>query len=331
MNATNQKTEPAADRRTMPLRATEIAESPAPTRVKIAPWGQVESKSGVFLVDDESAQLVLDAFENHGADLPIDYEHQTLGGPYASPNGQAPAAGWIKRVEVAPGAGLYALVEWTADAMRQIANRQYRYLSPVAIVRHDDNRLIAVHSVALTNKPAIINADPIINRDDANRDAAPPRGTPPQSVPDAQTALKRLRRRLDVGQSADVAAILIAAGDKLDAQTLDLNIRDAERRVREAEGARRLTPAQRGFAVRLAMRDPELFESWLVTVPQAAPTGRMEPPAQGESGKSRHTLAASAKSEYRAEPLLQSVTTEDAYVALCLKERRAPDGATQTT
>ena len=83
-----------ADRELAPLNATRLADSGVPTRVRIAPWGRVESTSGMFVVDEESARLVLEAFEEHGTDLPIDYEHQTLGGQFASPSGPAPAAGW---------------------------------------------------------------------------------------------------------------------------------------------------------------------------------------------------------------------------------------------
>lgn len=49
-----------------------------PSRVLIARWGLVESTSGSFVLDDESARRAVEAFETHGTDLPIDYEHQTL-------------------------------------------------------------------------------------------------------------------------------------------------------------------------------------------------------------------------------------------------------------
>ena len=70
-----------------------------PCEVLVAPWGLVQSTSGTFVVDAEGAELAIRAFESQGTDLPIDYEHQTLGGRYASPSGQAPAAGWVKRLE----------------------------------------------------------------------------------------------------------------------------------------------------------------------------------------------------------------------------------------
>ena len=133
-----------------------------PSRVLIAPWGLVESTNGSFVLDDESAQRAVEAFEDHGTDLPIDYEHQTLGGTYASPSGRAPAAGWIKRLVAEPGVGLLAEIEWTDDAKQMLAAKEYRYLSPVAIIRKTDRKLVAIHSAALTNKPAIVGMKPII-------------------------------------------------------------------------------------------------------------------------------------------------------------------------
>lgn len=57
----------------------------------------------------------------------IDYEHQT---DHTSENGQpAPAAGWIRELDVRGGA-LWGRVEWTAKAAASIAAREYRYISP---------------------------------------------------------------------------------------------------------------------------------------------------------------------------------------------------------
>ena len=76
-----------ADREVTALAAAPLAAGPIPEVVLIVPWGEVESTNGRFTVDEESGRLVVEAFEAHGCDLPIDYEHQTLGGPYTSPNG----------------------------------------------------------------------------------------------------------------------------------------------------------------------------------------------------------------------------------------------------
>lgn len=292
-----------------PLDSTHLATARVPVRVRIAPWGQVESTSGRFVVDDESAQLVVEAFTQHETDLPIDYEHQTLGGAYASPSGQAPAAGWIKKIDVVPNDGIYAYVEWTAPALEQLAAKQYRYLSPVALVRKSDRKLIGLHSVALTNKPAIAGMDPLVNRAEVQSDA--------------RTAMQSLREHLELEADSDVDTILVAADRRLDALHRDRELREAEDLVRVAVRSGKVTPAQREFAVRLALRDPNLFDEWVRTTPVVIPLGRTSPPDTGVAVASQHGLAAKARLEFRAHPALADLTSEDAFVADTLRQQDA--------
>lgn len=137
----------------------------APARVLVIPWGEVASKSRDMVVDEESARAVIEAFAAHGVDLPIDYEHQTLGGEYASPDGTAPAAAWIKSLQPDPGVGIWANVEWTQRGAELVRAKEYRYLSPVAIVRKRDGKVMALQSVALTNTPAIVGMSPVVNKE----------------------------------------------------------------------------------------------------------------------------------------------------------------------
>lgn len=134
-----------------------------PERVLIVPWGQVRSKTGDFIFDAESARLIRQEIAKQGVELAVDYEHQTLGGNYSSPDGKAPAAGWIKRLEVEEGVGLWAFVQWTPPAARALSVREYRYLSPVVLVRKSDGKVVGLHSVALTNTPAIEGFPAIVN------------------------------------------------------------------------------------------------------------------------------------------------------------------------
>ena len=135
----------------------------APGRILIVPWGAVRSASGDFLCDHASAAAMIAAHTGHGVDLPIDYEHETLGGDYAAPSGIAPAAGWVKSLEVEAGVGVWANVEWTERGAGYVRAKEYRYLSPVVMVRKTDRRAVELHSIALTNKPAIVDMRPIVN------------------------------------------------------------------------------------------------------------------------------------------------------------------------
>lgn len=129
-----------------------------PEWVQLLPSGQVHSVKGDFKVDDESASSIIDYYKSRENDIVIDYEHQTLDGV------EAPAAGWIKEIENRGKEGIWAKVEWTERAQQYIASKEYRYLSPVVMVRKKDHKAVAIHSVGLTNAPAISGMRPIINK-----------------------------------------------------------------------------------------------------------------------------------------------------------------------
>jgi phage I-like protein len=281
---------------------------------------------------------VVERFEDHGCDLPIDYEHQTLGGSYASPTGQAPAAGWIKRLEAKPGEGIVAHVHWTDPATEQLAERQYRYLSPVAVVRKSDRKLVALHSVALTNKPAIVGMQPIVNHDGAGNCTVQDsecgiqdRGVPPTTnsticdvqakVGSADEAGGALRRQLALEAECSDSEVLVAATRRLAVLEDENRQRRAADRVAAAMAAGKLTPAQRNWASRLCLSDESLFDEYVGTAPVVVQTGRLEAPAASNGPGGEAAIATRARSEYRSHPELAALTSEEAYVAEALREK----------
>lgn len=138
------------------LKGGEVEVQGAPEIIRILPLGHVTSQKGEFDVDEESLQLMREGIAQHGVDVVIDYEHQTLDGV------QAPAAGWVKGLSIQDG-HIVAKVEWTARAAEYLKNREYRYISPVITVRKSDGKATGLHSLALTNTPAIDHMDPIVN------------------------------------------------------------------------------------------------------------------------------------------------------------------------
>jgi phage I-like protein len=130
--------------------------SGAPSEVKILPMGHVKSQKGDFIVDDESFNLIKQYYKDRKIDIVIDYEHQTL------EDVQAPAGGWIKDLTKGEDA-IIAKVDWTPKATEYLKNKEYRYLSPVVLTRKSDKKAVILHSVALTNTPAIDGMFPIIN------------------------------------------------------------------------------------------------------------------------------------------------------------------------
>lgn len=127
-----------------------------PSEIKLLPLGIVHSQKGDFLVDDESFELIRKRFKERKLDIVIDYEHQTLN------DVQAPAGGWIKELYKGEDA-IIAKVEWTSRAAEYLKNKEYRYLSPVVIVRKKDQKATTIHSAALTNTPAIDGMFAVVN------------------------------------------------------------------------------------------------------------------------------------------------------------------------
>lgn len=131
-----------------------------PEEIKILPLGMVTTQKGDFIVDEKSFELIASEFARRKLDKVIDYEHQTL------KDVQAPAAGWIKSLRLSDDA-VMAKVEWNPKATGYLENKEYKYLSPVVRVRPTDNRAVLLHSVALTNTPAIDGMFAIL-KDDSN-------------------------------------------------------------------------------------------------------------------------------------------------------------------
>ena len=125
--------------------------SGAPEWVELLPAGpEVEGRDGRRWRLDDAAALARMSLDG-SADLPIDYEHATA---IKAPQGEpAPAAGWIKELEVRQGA-LWGRVEWTDRGRAVVEAREYRYLSPVFLhTKGTSPRIVRLLSAGLTNSP----------------------------------------------------------------------------------------------------------------------------------------------------------------------------------
>lgn len=223
-----------------------------PARILVLPWGDVRATNGDFVVDAESAGLIAQAFAEHATDLPIDYEHQTLGGEWSSPSGQAPAAGWIKSIEIEPGNGIFARVEWTPNAAEMIGKREYRYLSPVVKVREKDKKATGLHSCGLTNKPAIIDMKPLVNKDKTPADGGSKRAVAMDEIIKALgltagsdeaacvTAIKAMKEKLTASETASIQAnklrVVVCKAAGLDEKATDEQVVTSAATLRKAKG-----------------------------------------------------------------------------------------------
>lgn len=281
--------------------------SEAPDEIKILPLGTVHSQKGDFVVDDESFNLINRHFENRGLDLVIDYEHQTL------KDVQAPAGGWIKKLVKTKDA-IAAQVEWTAKAKQYLENKEYKYLSPVVICRKSDGKAVALHSVALTNTPAIDGMFALVNSIDISSPAGAEGGNSMElkkivallglpedaTETDVEKAIQELKRQekaeevvanktiMDLlelkadAKTEDVAAKIMelkGTADKTkDEMILELkrrmDERDTEELVTMALKQGKISAAQKTWAKEYALKDAEGFQAFVAKAPAVVPIGK---------------------------------------------------------
>lgn len=175
--------------------AIAASDGSAPAWVHLLPAGRFEGAahggSGPWTVVDPEA--VIEASLADGRPLMIDYDHQAEFGAQPGVGGTAPAAGWITRIE-ARGDGLWGLVEWTRAGARAIAEREYRFLSPVFTYDKKTGAVSQILRAGLTNTPAL-TLQAIASRGDSDP---------------MEDLLKELRKLLKLADDADDKAATAA-------------------------------------------------------------------------------------------------------------------------
>ena len=298
--------------------------------VLLAPDGVVESTNGRFIVDAEGAAMMVESFERQGVQLVVDFEHQTLGGAYSAPDGRAPAAGWVTRIFYEVGRGVSALVKWNSKTREAIREGAYGYVSPVLIVRKNDLKAIGLHSVALTNKPAIAGLERIAASQNANAD------TTTKAVLVANAARKALGLNDDADADLVVASVttlkartagVAAIETELAALKAQIHNQEAEQWVGaySAKGVVGIgsndaeRKADREMILRMACSSradcERVLQQRLAFLP---PSGVTTPPT------GRQTVIARAEREYRGNPGHQRATSLVAFVSNALREKSLP-------
>jgi phage I-like protein len=226
-------------------------------------WGR--DGRGPYRLD---VQAVLDAFRAHGADLPVDYEHQSLSaGDKAGP---VPAAGWIQDLE-ARDDGLWARVSWTPTARQLLAAKEYRYLSPV--FRHDkQGRVVALEGAGLTHMPnlylraAARQEDPMDLTPLAEALGIDPSADIETIAAHAKQLREAATREPDPTQWVPMSQHK-AVADELARLQAEIAKGKAESAVREAMSQGKLSPAMRDWALSYAVKDPDGFAEWVKAAP----------------------------------------------------------------
>ena len=245
--------------------------------VKLLPLGLVHSTKGDFQVDNESFQAIRCKFTERQLPIPIDYEHQTL------KDMQAPAAGWIKDI-VLKSDGIYGAVAWMERAVEYLKNKEYRYLSPVVLTQGKERWVVALHSAALTNSPAIDAMTPVTCSDKPSEGEG---GADQGEADSSGKGMEALMELLQLDPSAIMEDIYQAVAALLEGrEALKLNAdacqfevarMKADGVVLEALKEGKVLPFQRDWAFQSAMNDLDSFALWLKSAPQVVPTGEVCP------------------------------------------------------
>lgn len=125
--------------------------SSAPEWIELLPAGDFAGRDGrgPFRLSHPGKVIAATDGLRMEAGLPIDYDHAT---DFAAPAGRpAPAAGWIRAMEVRDSA-LWGRVEWTRHGAAAVLTHEYRYISPV-FEYSQDGEVQRLLRAALTNNP----------------------------------------------------------------------------------------------------------------------------------------------------------------------------------
>jgi phage I-like protein len=118
---------------------------------------------GPFIAKDIPAIIAKSLANSVDGKLPIDVNHSI---DVAAPNGgPSPAVGWIVELQSRDD-GLWGKVEWTPEGIRLLADKAYRFLSPVLF--HEQNVVTWVARASLVNWPALHGLAPVLNSNQPN-------------------------------------------------------------------------------------------------------------------------------------------------------------------
>ncbi|WP_328184637.1 phage protease [Marinobacter sp. OP 3.4] len=131
----------------------ELPPGEVPEWVELLPAGEILTGRDGRTWRNRDPQAVVEASMHPGIDMVIDWEHAS---EHRAPKGEdAPAAGWVKQMEVRDGA-VWGRVEWTKKAAAQLEGKEYRYLSPVFLFTRDERLIVRLTNAGLTNQPNLV-------------------------------------------------------------------------------------------------------------------------------------------------------------------------------
>lgn len=261
---------------------------------------------GFFDLTRADAERIIADFAERGKDLVVDYDHQSV-----AEGAQAPAAGWIRALRLTDE-GLVADVEWTEKARAALSAREYRYHSPV-INFGAGGHPAKLHSVALTNHPALHQYAPLVAHDTEEKHMNEhlknlsellecPTAYDDGKDQDAE-AFAAVKAKIEAMKTAEtektaflekhgaktfddidgMIAGMVPAAEKAELQK-KLDAIEAGKAVEKAFADGKLVEAQREWAKAYAEKDRKAFSDFVESAPVVVPLGD-NPPCGPKKGK----------------------------------------------
>ncbi len=252
----------------------------APEWIQIFPEGpDVPTMDGrAFKMSDPEAFVRAQSISS-ATPIMVDYDHLSAFMP--EDNGDQTAAGWIEELEVRDGQ-VWAKVSWTIRAARQIAEREYRFVSPEFMANKKTKEITKLDAVALVNRPAfqmkaLARKNPKTNGDPDMKAIAKALGLPDDATEEQiLTAINSQKTELASEKAAKVTPSTKDFMPRADydsvlarAETAEGELADAKDETRKGEveaviasavTAGKIAPASKGHYVALAMASEEGFE-----------------------------------------------------------------------
>ena len=135
---------------------------PLPSAFRIFSAGVNESTQGPLIFDEKSAELVMAQYVEHGVDVCIDLQHDSVDAAARAMRDDAADARGYCKLAVRDGELWAVDVTWSPDGERRLRERRQRYISPVAIYDEKTLRVTELFNLALVSMPASHNAVPLV-------------------------------------------------------------------------------------------------------------------------------------------------------------------------
>lgn len=307
--------------------------SAAPVDFRIIPAGEFRSWDGRptecanWICTEEDGRRIVAELLARQSPRVIDYEHNTL---RAKQDGtKAVAAGWFKNAEWrADGVWLIG-VDWTAQAAQEIADKAYRFVSPVFSFDPNSGRVGSLLYAALTNDPGLDGLTDLAALA-AGLLLLPPTNPMENSMPEM---LKKLLAALGLQETATEAEALsavaglktnvaslsaqvatpdpskfvpiatlsalqgehVALQGQLAALSAEVNGGKLDKVINDGLAAGKLTPATEAWARDLGKKDLAALTAFLAATSVVVTPGTTQTNGQGDAGKSTVALTAEQK------------------------------------